>query len=188
MIKKISLILSILMILCTFGACSGVNEQELLEVLPSLIKDGRELLDIVYGDGLPIDENGPASIKAGYVAVSEDSPYTSVEGLEAALKDVFSEAYTIVLYNTALNGISYDPDTIKPRYIESEDGVLYMDTSFNMNIAKREPKYDSIRIIDSNRFMAEIEITMVYDDLSEESDTFLIVKEDGKWKLDSAVL
>ena len=36
--------------------------------------------------------------------------------------------------------------------------------------------------------MAEFEMTMVYEDGKEEVDTFLVVKEDGKWKLDSAVL
>lgn len=188
MVKRISFILSLLLIFCTFNSCAGINKEELLDELPSLIEKGRELLDIVYGEGLETDESGSASYRAGYAAVSESAPYTSIDELKNALSEVFSEAYTAVLCNTALNGVSYDGGSISPRYIESEDGALYADGNFEMHIEKREPKYDSIKITKSNRYMAEIEITMVYADGREEIDTVLVVNEDGKWKLDSAVL
>ena len=186
MIKRIAIILSVLSIIFAFSSCAKDNSA-LISELPSLIEEGRELLDIVYGEGLETDSTRAESVKRGYEAVSEKEEYQSRQQLEDALKKVFSKSYVIVLYNTALNDISYDPSTLYPRYIE-KNGILYADTTYESQIAKRNPKIETIKITDSNRFMAEFEMTMVYEDGKEEVDTFLVVKEDGKWKLDSAVL
>ena len=188
MVKRISLILSLLLILCTFNSCAKVDKEELLNELPLLIEKGRELLEVVFGEGLETDESGSESYRAGSAAVSKSARYKSIDELKNALSEVFGEEYTAVLCNTAFNGVSDDDGSIHPRYIESEDGVLFADMDFEMQIEKREPKYDSIKITKSNRYMAEIEITMVYADSREETDTIRVVNEDGRWKRDSAVL
>lgn len=184
--KLVCLILASVLISISLCSC-GYDRTELESALPQLIEKGRELLEIVYGSGLPVNDGETRSVKAGYFAVSGDSPYKSIGEIEAAMSEVFSEGYTIVLYNTALNQITFDGDTTYPRYIE-KDGVLYADITFDMKILRREPELSSIKILKANRFMAEIEITMKNSDGSLEKDTFLTVYEDGKWKLDSSVL
>lgn len=185
--KRILAIIMSIMLLATFTSC-GVDKEELTEMLPELVREGRELLDIVYGDGLLCDEDLHEPIRAGYVSVAEDAAYTRADELRTAIDEVFSESYATVLYNCALNGVSYDADSIHPRYIESDDGFLFEDSEFEMDIVKRTPIYDSIKIVEANRFMAKIEITMVKENGEEESDTFTVVYEDEKWKLDSGVL
>lgn len=186
MTKRIVTVLTVLSLLFALTSCA-VDNSELIGELPSLIEEGRELLGIVYGEGLETDPDRAESARRGYEAVSEDAPYQSRQALEDALAEVFSESYVIVLYNTALNNVSYDDSTLNPRYIE-QNGILYADTTYESQVLKREPKIETIKITDSNRFMAEFEIAMVYEDGKEEVDTFLAIKEDGKWKLDSAVL
>lgn len=184
------IVLLILAILLTFSlaSCSGADNEALMGELPGLINEGRALLDIVYGKGLNTDPDRAESIREGYVCVSEDALYQSVDELKAAFAKVFSKEYETVLYMTALNNITYEGGDISPRYLESKEGFLFVDTSYESQILEREPIYDSIKIIKSNRFMAEIEITMIYTDGSKEAETFVVVNEDGKWKLDSSVL
>lgn len=188
MIKKILVLFSVMLMISSFAACSYIDEDQLLSELPALIKEGRQLLDIVYGDGLPVDEKGTEAARKGYFPVSEDSEYKSIDELKSAFGEVFTESYTTVLYINALNGVSYDSGNISPRYMESEAGILLADTNYESQIARREPVYESIRITRTSRNMAEFEITMVYADGTEEPDTVIVKKENGKWKLDSAVL
>ena len=188
MIKRI--VLLILAIALTFSllSCSGADNEALMVELPGLIQEGRELLDIVYGKGLTTDAERAESIREGYVCVSENAPYQSTGELKVAFAKVFSKEYETVLYMTALNNITYEGGDISPRYLESKEGLLFVDSSYESQILEREPLYNSIKIIKSNRFMAEIEITMIYNDGREEAETFVVVNEDGKWKLDSSVL
>lgn len=184
--RLVCFVISLVLISVSLCSC-GYDEAGLREALPTLIEEGRELLEIVYGSGLSVNDGEARSVKAGYFAVSNDSPYKSIDEIKTALGEVFSEGYALVLYNTALNEITYEGDTTYPRYIE-KDGVLYADITFDMQILRREPVLTSINVLKANRFMAEIEITMKNTDGSLEKDTFLTVYEDGKWKLDSSVL
>ena len=186
-VKKLVCLIIVLALTGISLCSSGYDKAELMSALPTLIENGRELLEIVYGSGLPVNDGETRSVKAGYFAVSDDSAYKSIGEIEAAMSEVFSEGYTTVLYNTALSEITFDGDTTYPRYIE-KDGVLYADITFDMQILRREPVLTSINILKANRFMAEIEITMKNSDGSLEKDTFLTVCENGKWKLDSSVL
>ncbi len=186
--KRIVPIILAIALAFSLVSCSGADNEALMGELPGLIHEGRALLDIVYGKGLMTDPDRAESIREGYVCVSENAPYQSVDELKAAFAKVFSKGYETVLYMTALNNITYEGGDISPRYLESKGGLLFADSSYESQILEREPLYDSIKIIKSNRFMAEIEITMIYKDGREEAETFVVVNEDGKWKLDSSVL
>lgn len=187
MAKRLLCVLIALLSVFALCACSDTQKEELKSELPALIERGRELLDIVYGSGLPIDASADESFRAGYVRVSDDSPYKSLDELKSAIDEVFGIDYATVLYISALNGVSYDDSSIGARYIEN-DGVLYAKLENEINAVKRTPNYDSIEITRINRYMAEFTMDMTNENGEIEKDSFTLVCEDGAWRLDSVVL
>lgn len=187
MAKRLLCVMLSLLSIFALCACSDTQKEELKSELPALIERGRELLDIVYGSGLPIDEGVSESFRAGYARVSDDSPYKSIDELKSAIDDVFGNDYATVLYVAAIVGVSYDDSSIGARYIEN-DGVLYAKLENEINAVKRTPNYDSIEIARINRYMAEFTMDMISEDGETEKDSFTLVRENGAWRLDSGVL
>lgn len=187
MVKKVLLLITLLVVLLSLFSC-GVNNDELLGELPDMVREGRKLLNYVYGDGLSYDVNGEESYRKGYVAVSDESEFKSIAEFENALKENFTESSVIVFSRTAFVRTFEGEASFLPRYIEDEEGTLYINKEHEADILKREPDYDSFNIVKSNRYMAEVEVTMIYEDGSTEKDKFVVRKENGKWKFDSAAI
>lgn len=186
--KKILLFISLILVVLSLFACNNKENEQLLADLPEMVREGRELLSYVYGDGLPYDKDGDEPYRKGYVAVNEDSEIKSIADFEEKIDELFTESSTIVFARTAFVRTISDEVSHLPRYIEDENGILYINKEHEGNILKREPDYESFKIVDSNKFMAEVEVTMIYEDESEETDTFILRKEDNKWKFDSAAI
>ncbi len=190
MVKKIILVLCLFVFAFSLQACKKEQDNsELLKELPDMIKEGRILLDYVYGDGLPYDANGSEPYRKGYTAVLDGSRFKSIAEFEAALNEVFTENTVLTLNRTAFERIYSDGATYLPRYIEDENGTLYINKENDIDIKRREPNLDSLKITNSNEYMVEVELTMLNsDDGSSTKDKFVMRKEDGKWKFDSAAI
>jgi hypothetical protein len=155
------------------------NDSELLSVLSELAPTARELYGIIYGDELPHETEAGSD---GYYAVSNDAEYQSVSELKTVMIEVFSSGYLQVLYNTAFNGVSSDEGTIGAKFIE-KDGRLYVNPDSTNGFGKpREFDLINSRVVKSNRYKAIIAVPY--------GDGVLDVsmqKDNGKWKIDSAI-
>ncbi len=187
--RVLCIFIALIAIVCTFCGCASVEREELEKAAPEIIERSRELLDYVYRDGLPYDTNGE-TIRKGFYPVSDEAEFKTKEEFLNALSEVFTVGYVSVISNTAFSEINVDEGRIEPRYIASdkidEKGRLYINTDFQINAVKREVDFDSFKIIKCNKYMAKVEMKMLYDDHTSEVDTFVFKKENGKWKLDSA--
>lgn len=186
--KRILLFIALILVALSLFACNNKENEKLLSELPEMVKEGRALLDYVYGEGLPYDKNGEEPYRKGYALVSDESEIKSIAEFEERLDGLFTESSIIVFARTAFVRTISDEISHLPRYIEDENGILYIKKENEVNILKRDPDYESFKIVDSNKFMAEVEVTMIYEDGSTEKDTFILRKEDNKWKFDSAAI
>lgn len=188
MIKKVLATVCVIICLISFVSCGNKENEKLLKELPAKIEEGRILLDYIYGEGLPYDTLGEEPFRRGYTAVDGDAEFVSLSEFRNALSESFTEDCIQIFDRTAFERTTVEGTSYLPRYIEDENGTLYINKEYESYIIKREPNLESLRIVKSNKFMAEVEITMINEDGSSEKDSFVVRKEDGVWKFDSAAI
>ena len=129
---------------------------------------------------------------SGYDVVRVDAPYTSIEQLEQAAKNVFSEAYLELIYSAAFDGVAFVEGATSgvrsARFIE-KDGLLRQSNEI-------EPRLQSQRIYDfstmkivrpSNAKRVNISVETHLEGEAEilKVNIVLVLGKDGQWYLDS---
>lgn len=159
-------------------SCGGYDSEELISAVRELAPKAEELYSVIYGDSL---ETSAVEESNGYYLVT-DSRFQSINDMKTAMKEVFSEGYMKVVSNTAFNGVSSDEGAISAKFREI-DGKLYVDQTVTADFGKmREFELDDIKVVKQNRFKAKVAVKS-----GDETLEVTLQKEDGVWKLDSAM-
>ena len=154
MIKKLSLILSMLILTASVSSCGGAPDEEIIAALNELAPKAVEMHGVVYGDTVP---HGEAD-ESGMCVVSENSKYSAISQIDSDLSAVFSDEYKQIIENTAFNGVSADEGQISPKFFE-QDGVLYVNPSATENFEVIESiNTEGCKVTNKNKFMAIVEL------------------------------
>lgn len=165
MIKRIlSVILALvtLVSVLSFSSCAkGIKiemDEELKERFVYLIEESRELNTVFFGSGLPVYRRGgdlladriaiyQSSGLLGYLTVSEQSEYKSIDDIKAAAESVFSEKYLRSLYETAFDGVVLGSTGAYLRY-HDDGSFLYQNINANdFGLNERIYDYSTMKIV-----------------------------------------
>ncbi len=177
--KIISILLTISLVMTVSVSCgSSYDPSELTAAMEELAPKAAELYSVIYGSSI---KTSALEESNGYYLVT-DERYQTIAELKTAMKEVFSEGYIKVLSNTAFDGVSTDEGSIEAKFKEI-DGKLYVNPEVTADFGEmHEFELDSLKVLKQNRFKAKVEISS--GDYSQE---VILEKEDGVWKLDSAL-
>jgi len=187
--KFLILVLAVITAL-TAVSCGKISDSEALAEYKALYEKAQAVNGIVYGDGLPNGYEGDVSelTSPHYVAVSEDCPYKSLEDIEKAVLDVYTEDY----YNDVLKAVLFDGiedkyATVYPRY-KVQDGALMTDVTYDAfeSITGARNDLDAAYVIRSSSGTVEIGAPRYLNGVKQASDkkTTMIMTENG-WRFDN---
>ena len=182
--RKIILIFISAAMLFLASCGGGVSDAEARGILSELIPKAEYFNDVFWGAGLPAEEGAvfdeTKTAVRQYYNVSDDCPYQTIAELRAAAAEVYSREYMAIISETAFEGT----DEFFPRYDEV-DGVLRVDIA-NKGYNLRTKLYpERANVIRSGLNLLEVSIPCDFDGQPSEDYTVLLVREGGKWLLDS---
>lgn len=207
--KKLISLLSAVILVLSLASCGGADytDEEVINAAASLIDLSYEVNEIYFGKGLPTQvvedvpeyENGfeketledyeydVQTVK--YYPVTEDCKYHSTGELTELAEAVYSESYCKILYDRAMVGFSNDV-TSSVRYPMYVDDVIYGITVRADVAEKALPLtrvYDtsSIKVEEKKSDSATVSVEATDNGESAERVSLTLVKEGGKWRLDT---
>lgn len=165
MLTAAALAVGALLTSCGNGSDSGaVNAPKLddagaREVLTALLPEAQELTDIIWGEGLPVEDTQVLESVSGaqYRLVSADSEYTSAEQIKEKAERVFSKEYLVTVYAVAFGEYEGETETA-----ETQEGDLFTENELGLELRGRyttdnngnmyrniaQPEYDLTTVID----------------------------------------
>lgn len=182
-LKKILLILCGALLLLSLTSCGALDDDEAREVLSDLLPKAAELNEIIWGAGLPPAETPEASAAgtAKYAKVSADCGYSTLAELRAAAEAVFSAEFMEIINTTAFDGT----EETFPRYNETTDGVLQVNTS-EKGFTLRSTLYpDRARVLYGIGDLLKVAVPCDFDGKPADDYEIILVRENGLWKIDS---
>ncbi len=187
---KRAALLTLAGILVIVSVGCGASEQEKNDALSefrTLYEKSKEINEIIFGQGLPVDGEYTDVPESGeyYVPVSESSPYKTVEELKNAVLAVYTEEYfNSVLNSTMFVGYGENKDSPYPRYKE-KDGKLMI------NLCHKSFKLRGNRVTDEavvekmTSGAAEISTPYELDGVRQENKkTLTMFKTENGWRFD----
>ena len=179
MIKKLSLILSTLVVTAFVTSCGGAPDEEIIAALGELAPKAVEMHGVVYGDTVP---HGEAD-ESGMCVVSPESKYTGTDQINTALYEVFSDEYAEIIGNTAFRGVIADEGEINPKFFE-QDGILYVNPSATENFEVIESiNTEGCKVTKKNKFMAIVELPQ--NEGSEDDMEITLRYTENGWRIDN---
>lgn len=204
-LKKLCVILASAVIVIAAVAAflafhNRIGDGKAREILSGLIEQSYEINDIVWGKGLPVEENSPQPMSsvsgAQYRAVAKDAGYQTVEELTDAIKEVYSDSFfantieyvcfkDVEPLTTDLNG---NPDTstaVYARYTENK-GQLYADVMHpSFDTGTRSYDASSARVKKVWFDTVTVELDAVDTATGEKKrETLRLRKQASGWRLD----
>ncbi len=210
--SKIALILILCAsLLLSFTSCGSPppDISEVSQCFEELIESSYEINEIFFGAGLPTNEDveDVPDDFIGYVYVSDDAKYKSIDEIKQAASLVYSSDYLQYIYQSVFTGY-VDQDTgivLTARYHEDSGRLLQADdtkplyfgtTKYDYSTMKIvRPSSSSYVIVEMTAWVEGIEDIETSDDFSDEYNDILsgkkhtvrlsFAKQDGKWLLDT---
>lgn len=175
------------------------------EVLAAMLPDATELTDVIWGDGLPVDDEELLESVSGaqYRPISADSAYKSEEQIKEKAETVFSKEYLVTVYAVAFGeydgeietaetqeGDPYDEDQLglglRGRYYTDKQGVMYRNIAQPEYDMTTEIDADSAKVISQSGSVAELEVGCTVR--GEESSMKVYLRYDGtQWLIDGPI-
>ena len=202
-------ILLLVSLVLTLSSCGGTSEEEISAALSELIPASYGLNEIYFGEGLPISDDREDveafyaamgtdnDISLNYHPVAADCGYASVDEIEAATLEVFSESYADYLFTMAFDGLSsvFNEDTEEQvtqtvsyaRYMET-DGILTVRMNVVDEAIPLNRTYDTedIEIIREKNSYILVEVQSYVDGQPDVMVEVKLVKNaEGEYRLDS---
>ena len=163
--RKILIFLLAAAALLAFASCGGtVSDAEAREILGELIPKAEYFNEAFWGKGLP----------------AEPGPYQTMADLKAAASEVYSREYMEVITETILEGT----DEFFPRYDEV-DGVLRVDIAYEGYNLRSKLYPEQAKVVRSGMNLLEVDIPSDFDGEPAEDYRVTLVRESGRWLLDS---
>lgn len=175
------------------------------EVLTAMLPDATELTDVIWGDGLPVDDEELLESVSGaqYRPISADSAYKSEEQIKEKAETVFSKEYLVTVYAVAFGeydgeietaetqeGDPYDEDQLglglRGRYYTDKQGVMYRNIAQPEYDMTTEIDADSAKVVSQSGSVAELEVGCTVR--GEESSMKVYLRYDGtQWLIDGPI-
>ena len=203
-VSIIAIIFSLLLSLCLFSCESNreYDEGEVISAAEALIKKSILMNEIFYGDGIPYVKN--ESLASGYYYPAdeiylENAGFSTVEQLEATLREVYSTALSDIIIETKLNPVS-DDEGIKSfaRYYQKyssieEDAtpecIMVYSLSDVLLDSDVEYDYSSITVLGSKGESVKVQmmatVTNSEGDSQKRAITVSLIEEENGWRLDT---
>lgn len=183
--RKLSLFALFLVISVLLSSCGGsMSDAEARQILSELIPKAEYFNDVFWGKGLPAEEGAvfDESKKAvrQYYDVAADCPYRTMDELKAAAAEVYSREYMDIITETMLEGT----EDFFPRYDEV-NGVLRVDIAYQGYNLRSKLYPDRATVARSAMNLLEVLIPCDFDGEPAEDYRVTLVREAGKWLLDS---
>ena len=187
--KLISLIL-LLAVLLTLASCgSPYTDEEVSEIVDSLLKREADLNGYIYFDSFKTKEDPGDDIYASfqkYYLVHPDSKYVTLASLMGEVDAIFATMAREDIYNYAFLGYEDDSLSFPSRFFEDEEGL-------KIDVTNQEFKGRTVALLGSakvkranaTRIRAEV-VTYRFDSEGnpyEHIKTVELIKENGVWKL-----
>ncbi len=183
--RKILIFLLAAAALLAFASCGGtVSDAEAREILGELIPKAEYFNEAFWGKGLPAEpgavyDDSKKAVRQ-YYDVSPDCPYQTMADLKAAASEVYSREYMEVITETILEGT----DEFFPRYDEV-DGVLRVDIAYEGYNLRSKLYPEQAKVVRSGMNLLEVDIPSDFDGEPAEDYRVTLVRESGRWLLDS---
>lgn len=206
---------SVLLIGAMLSACGSSGETKVdapklddagaREVLTALLPDAEELTEVIWGDGLPVDDEELLESVSGaqYRPISADSAYKSEEQIKEKAETVFSKEYLVTVYAVAFGeydgetetaetqeGDPYNEDQLglglRGRYYTDKQGVMYRNIALPEYDMTTEIDTDSAKVASQNGSTAVLGVGCTVR--GEESSMKVYLRYDGtKWLIDGPI-
>ncbi len=175
--KRFAVFFLLVIMIISLASCGGrADNAEILAELSALAPRATELYRIIYGDALP---HGNVS-EDGYYRVSDNAAFTSVDELDAAMREVFYYDYYKILANTAFFGVAAAEGEIGAKFVD-KDGRLYVAPSVTEHFGEpREFDLTEAKVVKKNPYMAIVRIPHADGDI----EVTLQMTENG-WMINS---
>lgn len=187
--KKVRLLsVSVSLLLLVFGLSSCAllqkpEESEMKEAMEKLLPVSREATDIIYGEGIRIDENfviDPDWTTAHYAPVSYDYKYQTVDDLKLLIRSAFSEEYAEEMYEYAF----VSNDEFMSRFGE-KNGKLTMDVTKEPFHLATDIYTETAKVVSGSGYACVVEVEMSNDGgATRYTERLRLVKENDQWKFD----
>lgn len=200
--KAVGIFLTAMILLSTVTLTScnrSYNEEEIVTVTETLLKEAEKLNKVYYGSGIRYydsnEDNGYYRKADAYHL--EELGFSTIDELKALTEKTFSDSYTAVLYSTVLSVLSddtgivraaryyqaYDEETGEPTYIMvySAFTPMFKDTI--------EYDYGSIRVekAKKERVYVTVDATVTTSEGKSQLITLTVnlIEEVDGWKIDN---
>lgn len=182
-----------LFLIATFTVCSlliltscgsKISDETAKNELEKLLPKAKILTEIFLADGLKTEDVTEETKNYYYLKVREDSPYKTIEELKAAAEEVFSiDFLSKNIYVTAFEGIT--EESIRPKFAENTEGVLTIFKNAEKYPVRQEIYLDTAKVVSGNKYTAKVSVKAKSSRGEEITITIDMVKENGKWLLNS---
>lgn len=185
-----------------FSSCSGLSDQEIVEIASALLEDSYEINRIFYGTGVPLDSRSLELAKeqltqdsdvriAAYAEVDAEYPYKCTEDLKNAALKVYTAAYCEGMFEVAFFGhkdsatgalVEY------ARFIDNEYGILTQRVDIEDEIIYTGRTYDinTVNVVRQGVGYVLFTVDSVLDGKPSDTVKIKMMKDqDGSWKLDN---
>lgn len=166
-----------------------ITDAEAREVLEELVPKSKEINEIIWGAGLPVEPGQDPALNtitaAQYRSVAKDCPYRTTEELKAAIAEVYSGSYI----KNAINYICFDgaDDALEnteaqmyPRYKDNDRGELIIDITNKGFALTTEIDVSTVKVVSAWRNKQNLEVESNIGTIK-----LAIVKQGSVWRLDS---
>lgn len=183
--KGIICLLLLISIIFSLGSCAGkLTKDEALDVANDLIERAYILNIVCYGEGLRYDETENDLTK--YSFVQRDEPFQTKRELCDEIDAVFSKEIASAMKEVSFEPLySIDPEKFAdPRYQAAGDDdylKVYKKIECIIDGGIRIPNIEKTEITKVKR--KKIKGNIIFE--NGDSAEFLIIKENGAWKLDT---
>ena len=186
--------------LFTLSSCNRkYDEEEIIEVSKTLLKDAEMLNIVYYGSGIEYfdDEDEKGYYRKANVNHLEELGFSTIDELKKLTDKTFSVGYSSELYSTILSSLATDISIVSPaRYYQAYDEETGAPTHI-MVYSNFTPMlkdsivydYDSLRVEGSKKekVYVKIDATVTKADGKSQNTTVTValVEEDDGWRIDN---
>ena len=192
-IGAIFLALTTLVAVFTLTGCKGpVTDAEAIAIITPLLERDVELNRYVWGAGFSTRETPSEDEKVSdiceYYRVSEDAPYHSTAALKADIEEVYSTLLSAAIFDYAFN----NTDDTMARFCDFKQDNKIAD--LQMDVTLNHPAYKLDAVMYPSTIVVKRSTTTIIEAKLEYSIgtngerrtmDIRVLKQDGKWKLDT---
>lgn len=205
--KVISVILTLILALSMIISLQSCRSAELFSEPPALdevrerfiylIEESKELNTVLFGDGLPVYEDGEALTErkmvyynnnmGDYYLVNEKSQFLTVDSIKMSVEKIYSSEYSADIYESAFDGVITGAASAYVRFYDNGNKLCQNKNATVFKITERIYDYSSMTMVEpSSGDYVNIEIdSYTVDDPTVQRLKLSFIFQNNNWYLDS---